>query len=104
MDVRIDNRRGQYGSGETGIAFRVVDSRNYWSAYYHNNSIGSRLALAYYQDGNFHFVGDYSLTVPNPKRPAPRVNLAIIWQVTGSVKQGRVSPALRGLTHIAKIC
>ena len=62
VDIRVDRRRGGAGNGETGIAFRVVDALNYWSAYYTNSSLESRVRLNYWVDGQAQLVD--SLLVP----------------------------------------
>ncbi len=61
LDVRIDRRHGTAGNGETGIAFRVVDAQNYWSAYYVNNSIESRVRLNYWTNGQAYLVQAFTL-------------------------------------------
>lgn len=61
MDVRVDRRKGAWGNGETGIAFRYVDANNHWFAYW-NNDVGAanELDFGYISGGSYTYRGTSS--------------------------------------------
>ncbi|MGH9969610.1 MAG: carboxypeptidase regulatory-like domain-containing protein [Pyrinomonadaceae bacterium] len=56
VDIRVDRRPGNWGSGiHTGLSFRVMDARNFFFAYTSNSPSGSAnrlLTVGYYINGH----------------------------------------------------
>jgi len=59
VDVQVDGRLGNWGNGDTSVAFRVCDAANWWYAQHTWNSAGGGyLSLGYYAAGQLHDVAD----------------------------------------------
>jgi hypothetical protein len=55
IDVRVERKRGKWGSGHnTGLSFRVSDAANYFFAYSSSNGTETSLTLGYFESGVRH--------------------------------------------------
>lgn len=84
LDVRIDRRKGSFGSGvHTGLSFRVVDGSNYFFAYTSDNPDAperDRLNLGYFLNG-------VRTEIPvTATMPSVWTTLRVVTQVNGSIQ------------------
>lgn len=64
MDVAITGRVGNYGNGATGVAFRVQDKDNFWTAFHYWDSVQNGiLILAKYVNGTYTGVASTGFTI-----------------------------------------